>query len=403
MRQTIKLLIIEDQQPWMDAIRTGLEDSLNDLGFAISIHAAATAQEAVRLIRDATSSPYDLVSLDIHLEESSDTHSDGIKLLRSLYLQSSAWMVSILTGVERDSNFQGTVGQERAELIQTELRSIAYATFPPDRLLVTEKPELNSDLLNDRLKQICSVFAQSLSSRNIFRAVTLPCRVAMVERTDGTFIRASDKKLVKKEREASRLVTVGKGKKQRLPPAQWFDDQVHLRQVRFGCGEIITLPDFEPFKTIEWILKRPHHEYAHSQVCNDAVVTEHSDADRRGAEMEHGTGNPDADPTDKETRESYQKEIRQREAHLVEIGDRNAVEKKRLELEIKSFKEQMETLRTGVSSGLSGSLVSQHKTRTISTLKEAGQVEFAEHLEQFIKLEKGKVSYDPNPSVFWNT
>jgi hypothetical protein len=155
-----------------------------------------------------------------------------LDVLDTLKRFQSAWMVALLTGVETDATLDATLGETKAQDLRRRLRRDAYTRFPPDRLLVVEKPSSTLDssdasvLLANRLEQIVSVYQEIGRLRYIFR----PIEVTSLER-----------------------VARPKGSK---GPRMFIETTSLHWQIRFNCGEIRTLPNLSGFKTLHYLLSR---------------------------------------------------------------------------------------------------------------------------------------------------
>lgn len=461
MSQPIRILIVEDQPEWAKAIKTNLLEIFNDLGVPCTIEAPVTIKECKKAIHSASESPYDLITLDINYrEDASDSPIDGLNLLGTIGKFQSAWMVSILTGVETDSTVEDTYGAARASLLQKELRSKAYTSFPPERLLVLEKPDLDDEsMLQNRLRQVCLVLRQSLKGRNLFRPLELSCRVAchrtvkgdLIKKDSADFRRAKEAmEFVKEYQEDPSAAQDPARKKQyqkelkldvlekkgsKLTNAEWVDDVVSLRQVRFGCGEVITLPDSPNFETIAWLLRHPGKQFEAHQIGGEVAEVGHmfddaanagyddedgdaaadygTDEDDDDADYGHqgmdrdfdgglhmGAAANDWDDTEAISHENYKRELREKRAKLETATGR---QRQLLETQIEDLQAALGQVRKKAVGGKTHSSIKQHKSRAIAALKEAGQVELADHLEKTIRIEGGKFFYDVAPgTIIWN-
>ncbi|MBE0541750.1 MAG: hypothetical protein IH623_10230 [Verrucomicrobia bacterium] len=227
--KSLRILIVEDE-PQLLAKLTGLYRTVfTNHGYQPLIEQAVTAEAARRLAKDAKSSPYDFVSLDVNL---GDAILSGLDVLDTLKRFHSAWMVALLTGVELDVTVDGTMGSLTGERLRKQLRRDAYARFPAERLLVVEKPSASTEksqaetLLSNRIEQIALVYDEVSRLRYIFR----PIEVASLER-----------------------VIQPKGQKRKRTFIE--TSAVHW-QIRFDCGEIRTLPSLSGFKTLHYLLSR---------------------------------------------------------------------------------------------------------------------------------------------------
>lgn len=184
-------------------------------------------EEARKLAKDAASNPYDLVSLDVNL---GDTTLTGLDVLSTLKRYQSAWMVALLTGVETDTSVDKIMGKAAGITLRKGLRRDAYARFPAERLLVVEKPSPSltpneaESLLGNRLEQIAAVYEEVGRLRYIFRPIDVVC----LER-----------------------VKVSKGQK---PTKKFIETASTQWQIRFNCGDIRTLSDKAGFRTLHRLL-----------------------------------------------------------------------------------------------------------------------------------------------------
>ena len=475
MTRTLRILIVEDEAKWATAIKSSLLEIFNDLRIPCTIEVPDTIRECKNAIRSGGETPYDLISLDVHLRnDGSGDPSSGIDLLRIVKTYNAAWMVSILTGVETDETVADTYGEERARLLQNELRNRAFMTFPPERLVIMEKPLLEGDRLAARLRQLCLILRQSLVSRNLFRHLDLNCKVAVHETslTDKEtgeaiwikkdseefkraykayqFIKDYEKapssdpdQQAKFKNEKKHDVLVKSGRK--LKDAEWIDDVISLRQIRFGCGEVITLPDSPNFETIAWLLRHPREEFAAHQIGGEAPEVgqefvsfglsaeedetetdgslDHEDDEgaertaddgdddednfnQRGSGRDHESdrqrgSHPEADETEADSHRVYSIALHRKQA---ELAGASGSRRDRLGQEIEDLNVALGNVRSRADGGRTHGSIRQHKSRAIADLKEAGQVELADHLENAIKIHKFKFSYHVEPGeYFWNT
>ena len=198
------------------------------MGFdSVIIEEASTAEEAKELARGAEKNPYDLVSLDVNLGVPVIT---GLNVLGAFGRFKSAWMAVVLTGVGTDKTLDATLGEDIADEMRKQLRAKAYAQFPPERLIVVEKPsigepETQARQLGDRLSDIASVYEMVARQRYIFR----PIEVSALERIPG---KKGDSRANRKFIKTRSL--------------HW--------QIRFNCGDMRTLPDRAGYKVIHKLL-----------------------------------------------------------------------------------------------------------------------------------------------------
>lgn len=223
----IRILIVEDDNSLLAKLTTLYRAKFAERGFTATIETAQTVDEARKLAKAAQSHPYDLVSLDVIL---GDTSLTGLNVLSTLKRFESAWMVALVTGVETDKNADKTLGPDVANDLRRQLRKEAYTRFPAERLLVVEKPSQQLDekaattLLGNRLEQIALVYEEVGRLRYIFR----PVKVVSLERVKtGNRSRAARQFVEKESR-------------------HW--------QIRFNCGDIRTLPDKAGYLTLHKLL-----------------------------------------------------------------------------------------------------------------------------------------------------
>lgn len=229
------MLIVEDDSTLIEDLKRKYRQIFQSQGYdSIVIEEAKSAQEARELARSATAQSYDLVSLDVNL---GDAVLTGLDVLRSFDRFQSAWMVVLLTGVETDPSVDQTMGKEKGDTLRSNLRKDAHELFPPERLIVVEKPShgLEKDqadrLLDDRVRQISLIYDQIGRQRYIFK----PIEVTSLERVKAP---------------------KGSSRKHRK-----FIETVSLHwQIRFNCGPIRTLPDKAGFRTIHHLLKMPRED-----------------------------------------------------------------------------------------------------------------------------------------------
>lgn len=225
----VRLLIVEDDPQLMAAIEAQYREQFKRRGLELAIDRADTVESARSLGKKAQSAPYDLVSLDINL---GDTSLTGLDVLDTFNRRQSAWMVAMLTGLETDTTLDDTLGITKADELRRRLRRDAYTRFPPDRLLVVEKPPSTINpadartLLTNRIEQIVSVYEEIGRQRYIFRPI-----------------------------EVTSLARVSKPKGSKEP--RKFIETIALHwQIRFNCGEIRTLPDLSGFKTLHYLISQ---------------------------------------------------------------------------------------------------------------------------------------------------
>lgn len=463
MSQPLRILIVEDEPQWAQAIKSNFLEIFNDLKLPCTIEAPSTIQKCRDAIRSAAENPYDLISLDINFrQDAAEDPIDGLKLLAIISDYKAAWLVSILTGVESDETVDDTYGEHRARLLQYELHSRASATFPPERLMVKEKPALsNKELLAKRLRQVCLCLQQSRTGRNRFRRLNLHCQVAVYETTSGHWIKKNSPEFLRAQKamkfvkafnkefpkglstcpdpkraadyETELEYDLLKKNGRKLPDAELVEDIVTLRQISFGCGEVITLPDDPNFETIAWLLRHPDEEFAAHQIGGEAAEVgqeavgfhhqnpadgglldvevddvgedpfhRENDGNRRDFENNRGMQeNLQVDETEKDSYADYRRQIKRREAQLDSANPRL---RSKLEAEIADFRKVLGEVRKNAVGGRSHETIKQHKSRAIADLREAGQVELAEHLHKTIEISNFKFCYAvAKGSISWNT
>jgi CheY-like chemotaxis protein len=420
MKTKQNILIIEDDPAWATVIKDAIESVLDDMRFKCVFEIPETNRQRRDAVRAAADQPYDLVSLDIHLANDGSTTEpiDGLYLLDLIRRYNAAWMVSIFTGIENDETVGSTYGTEAASRLQNNLRARAYASFSPDRLLVTEKPALNSNMVDNRIRQICMILLHSSSARNLFRALKLENLTPYGETITGELLSQDSKeykiaekahkfvqtyetkfsqerkKTVREEylRQKGLDVLAKNGK--RLKNTQWIEGVIELRQIRFNCGEVVTLPDGPYFRTVAKVLEKPGKEFSSHELFGESDEAPTT----KGFDLQMGTTSEiDVDITDIETRKSYIENMRRLKNQL-ETAEGNT--RKRILQDIADFKGALKRLRTGVKGGKGSTTVGQHKSRCISRLKEHGQVELALHLEKYLKIENFKIVYKVPPGEF---
>jgi len=248
IEKKIRMLIVEDETELFSTLKKLYRDAFAAHGFtSITIEEAKTAGEADELARQAKSNPYDLVSLDVNLGDSDYT---GLDVLATLKRFRSAWMVSLLTGVETDKSADHTMGQEKAENLRKQLRRDAYSSFPAERLIVVEKPSITLPseeydlLLENRISQIALIYEEIARLRYIFR----PIEVVRMERVKSK-------------------------KGQPKPKRKFIETESRHWQIRFDCGDIRTLPDRAGLKTLHHLLSMDRND---SLTPEEAFVIERS-------------------------------------------------------------------------------------------------------------------------------
>jgi CheY-like chemotaxis protein len=469
MLQPLRILIVEDEPKWAQAIKTNFLEIFNDLKLPCTIEVPNTIQKCKEAIRNAVERPYDLISLDINFRQDAVAKPiDGLTLLEIIKKYKAAWLVSILTGVESDKTVDDTYGEQRTRELQYELHSRASATFSPERLMVKEKPALsNTILLAKRLRQVCLYLRQSRIGRNRFRRLEEPCQVAVHELIDKRLIKKSSpeflraQKAMKFVKEFNKEFPKGpstcpdsqrvadyemelkydllKKNGTKLEKAQWAEDIVTLRQISFGCGEVITLPDNPNFETIVWLLRHPNEEFAAHQIGGEAAELgretvgfqheapadvglldaendedEEDDDDEEdpfhmeneGNRRDYGNNreiqdNLNVDVTERDSHAVYRRDIKRKEAQLDSANPR---QRSKLEAEIADLRKALGEVRKYAVGGRSHETIKQHKSRAIADLREAGQLELADHLFNTIRIRNFKFCYAVEKgAISWNT
>lgn len=444
-----RILIVEDNPVWADFLekryRFEAAEILGvDRNFVECVRAASfdAAREKILAARDE---PYDLVSLDINLGNpgGQEPQKDGLHLLGDIARIHAAWMVAILTGVEKDATFTGS----RATIVRRNLRNLAMQTFPPERLVVIEKPsELTSlettalssaleesGVLGNRIKQVVSIFEHSTSYRNVFRKLVLPNEYKDGAKADDT------------EAEDAADDGDGAGKPKRQKKV-WKKGAVVHWQIRFDCGEMITIPERSGMEVIRVLLENPRKEFSYGALeaaslgetalskedlgaqarpsfgqdklsqweqivgeAEDGDASVGNDPDTTSAAREmvlsgYGTeqdGN--YDDTEKQSRDAYIEALQGIEGKIEELqktpGNGSLIS--HLKSEAAALKKEIKNLRHGGRTAES-TRVAAHKSRVIASLREQGLVDLANHLDECIDP-KGTVTYWPPVDMNWQT
>ena len=269
LMKAIRILIVEDDTDLLPKLKALYRELFMGQGFdSVTIEETRSADEAKRLAKDAAKNPYDFVSLDVNL---GNTDVTGLDVLEAFNRFQSAWMVTLLTGVETDSTLDATVGSLEANILRKQLRPDAYAKFPSERLLVVEKPSVRIPaqeaemLLRNRIQQITLVYEAVSRLRYIFR----PIEATSLERVP-----------------APKGATVIKQKRK-------FIETTSLHwQIRFNCGDIRTLPDKAGFKTLHHLLSL---ELTESLTPEAAMVIEPRNEKGSSTDSTTPTDNPIAE------------------------------------------------------------------------------------------------------------
>lgn len=194
----IRVLVVDDDQQFAQQLTALVRDLCRSLlGQVAAVEMMFTAAEA-SCVADADfarGGRYDLVILDYNLGGS----ETGVDILSRFKHHNSVWMAALLTGVDRDKTISPE-GRER-------LRALAARQFFPDRLTVIDKPE-DQTLLELKVKQLLWLYEHMAAQRYLFRPIT----VGSVN-----------------------------------PPRRFW-------QIRYDCGEVMTLPDLAGFATLRQLL-----------------------------------------------------------------------------------------------------------------------------------------------------
>jgi len=418
MTRQLKILIVEDEPFWHGQIKTVLLSELSSDGYSATIDIATTAEEAKKLIRKVGQEldgkreipPYDLVSLDMHLaapKETTGSSGSGLDVLGTIHNFNAAWMVSVLTGAERDKTIKDSLGDEAARKLQKELRSSIYKqSFPRDRLIVQEKPETSeTELIENRLKDVCTLLKHSLAGQNVFNLIKVPCEVKKFETTDGNWF-AKDSKDYKAAKKENKL----KKKGRRLQDGQWFEDDISLRQTRFGCGSIITLKENEDIAVIAAALASPGKPISGNTLDGDheAFEYEHSELAEtkdKDFDADYAGSSGDWDTTQSEARQQYVAHKETIQKQLDSLSSDKQRQREILEEQVYALETEINKLRRRPTAVIQKGTrnLGQSKSRVIATLKESGQLELAQHLDNYLQRKGNSLCYEPPILVVWNT
>lgn len=502
MSESVRILIVEDEVEWSDYLDNRFRQLFEtELNAHATIERALDAQKALQLIgkiKETGAEPYDLVSLDVFLGEAEAKRGvTGMRVLEEINAANAAWMVAMLTGIE-GRNRRGRGDSDAEDLvreIQEDLRARARKNFPPERLVALEKPtqKLRQEnttemhVLEKRLKQVVLIYDQLSKTRNIFRELRLPCEepwVAVIDREkflmaakqqweEQEAVRIKKQKAKGKELEAREFditqlriipaqdgILVPRGGREetlaremellkmksekRRADTIWVKSELISWQVRFKCGDIITVPnddglDGRGLKTVQAFFRWPDIEMRPGTVNalingniseppkdDDPVVHQHFAqapasryVEQEGSAADeidnHETNEDDDidaasqhagelrqrteewDTTDKDSSERYKRELRRKRAELESASGVRATE---LKNEITALENELKKLRTGAQS-LDADFVRQAKTRAIEHLRQNGAVALANHIESWMKPRKAKWTYDPSPRIDW--
>lgn len=463
MPAKIRILIVEDKIVWANFLEKRYHFEVAEIldidrNF-VDVERASTFDEASEKIKAARREPYDLVSLDINLSNpnSEQPQQDGLHLLGEIAKFQSAWMVAILTGVEKDSTFTGS----RANVVRRNLRNLAMQTFPPERLVVIEKPsELTaledtadmptilseSAVLGNRIKQVVSIFEHTSSYRNVFRKLILPNEYKENVKDKDAHDLEDDE--LSDEADASQE---GKAKRQKK---EWKKGEVIHWQVRFDCGEMITIPQDNTIEmdVIRVLLENPRKEFSYGALeaaamgetalsredliaqgqqkaprLDDRTQCEQIAAALEGPQAEEVGGGAGAgadmqaaanemvqaghgqvqdgnfDDTERQSRETYERELRKLQAKIDGLKDKPESDGTvaRMRNEAAALKKEIGKLRRGGRTAES-TRIAAHKSRAFATLREQGLVDLANHLSDCIEA-KGTIHYWPPADRNWQT
>lgn len=428
----LRLLIVEDEPELLALLKRLYRETFADQGAgSVIIETADTVEEARELARAATNHPYDLVSLDVNL---GDAEKTGLDVLGTLNRFQSAWMVALLTGVETDTSLDKTLGKARGEVLRKRLRHAAYQKFPAERLQVVEKPatSLTEDerlrLLTDRIRQIVLIYGEVSVQRYIFRPI---------QRTG-----------------VARLATekgAKAGKRATVPTS------TTLWQIRYDCGDLLTVPDKTGFRTLHHLLSAPGEELTPDQaMALEPKAEGPTKRMRKGAEDEDSLADYfvglgiDWTKLDRAEQDKliaaalslrFRRYVELREYQ--EEDDLSTDEEDELLHIVAEFgpladaAEQAFLLKTGrTESDKKGELTAaaaaqeglhaagddsekkagqwgfdskagqnfrKRKERTLECLREVGFHRLADHLEDYVQPNSGKWSYNPPKGVEWST
>lgn len=179
--RVLRILVIEDTKQWREYLVAAVERAFAGFCNVVSAEAADNGTEAMRRLRNATI-PFDLVLLDIVLgkrEEDGFPHPNGFDILPEIAKNQSAFFVCILTGMLADPEMEALYGRQAALRMKIAGFCEAAKLFPPDRLRVFHKPEMDPNssvediakVFPPYLEMIHQHFAEADKKKNVFRKV----------------------------------------------------------------------------------------------------------------------------------------------------------------------------------------------------------------------------------------
>ncbi len=219
----MKILIVEDEAPIAERLFSLYRELFTPPAAPPpQIDHTSSALKAIQWAKICESEPYDLVSLDISLDESGLT---GLDVLEEFARHKSAWMVAVFTGIETDANADSKHTKQKAETLRTEFRSAVGARFPSDRVMILEKPSKSlpaakrKELFQSRINQVVHNYRRISPSRYLFRRKTFRGQE-----------RAPSKGRTQKGKNNAKPEFV------QVEGAEW--------EIRMGCENIRTIPDY---------------------------------------------------------------------------------------------------------------------------------------------------------------
>lgn len=402
MPHNLKILIVEDDDFWSKTINSTLCEVLQADQYSLVVDTAATAPQAIHYVTSVADNPYDLVCLDMLLKDpDGGMAGHGLDVLGKINLYSSAWMVFVLTGVERDDSVKNSLGEDLAAKLQKELRSSVYeTTFPRERLMIEEKPlPEETELIKSRLKDVCAVLKQSLSGQNVFKRLKVPNQIYKYEFKDGSWKELNDKQ----RSMASRKKLLKMSGKKRVQNAQAFNDTLVCRQIRYKCGPLMTEPNSPYYDAVEVALSQPGVKVSGTQIGGDSPVVLLKPHTVLDDNLTIGDGE-EWDTTDSDTCEAYTRHIKKIEA---ELGNLPKVDPrcKILIQEISELKTAIKKLRKRPEVMVPPGSINMRKAkeRAIKALRKSGQLELAKHLESALVSSGNSLTYEPPAHIVWNT
>jgi CheY-like chemotaxis protein len=430
----IRLLIVEDEPELLSQLKKLYREIFAEQGASsVIVETADTVEEARELARAATNHPYDLVSLDVNL---GDAEKTGLDVLGTLNRFQSAWMVALLTGVETDTSLDKTMGKAAGEVLRKRLRHAAYQKFPAERLVVVEKPTTalpdgeQMRLLADRIRQIALIYGEVSVQRFIFRPI----------QRKGVVRLASEK--------GAKAV-----KRATVPTSST------LWQIRYNCGDMLTVPNKTGFRTLHHLLSTPGSELTLEQAMVLEPVNETKGKTPKSqscdqaqdpvAEYFSGLGIAWSDLNLEEQEKMIAAALSLRFRRYVELreyqeeDDLSIDEEEELHRLIVEFGPLSDAAEIGFlrttgriepddsEATLNAKVVqgglhetggnhekapgqwgfdsrdrqnfSARKSRALKSLREDGFVELADHLEAYVQPNHGKWSYNPPTVIEWLT